>query len=203
MVTAAMAICGLAPSASGEKSAEWDHPHLQRANAVRDHLANNGFTNVATRVTINNLGEQGAAAGNADADRRVDLIVDGGAAQVVANHEFGHAFGLDDEYATGTGSMISGTGAAAGTPASHSTQVQSMTDATGTALPGAIHENNGNIMSLGNAVRPQHYATFHEALRSLTGVTEWSLGPKQSRPTSPGSTSGLGDFTPPPDPPIA
>ena len=30
-----------------------------------------------------------------------------------------------------------------------------------TRLPGAIGEVNDNIMSGGNTIRPQHYATFH------------------------------------------
>ncbi|MCB9797170.1 MAG: OmpA family protein [Alphaproteobacteria bacterium] len=170
----------------------------QRAQAVSDYLSNNGFTNVATRVSVDNQGETGADPADDAFDRRVDLIVDGGDRQVVANHEFGHAFGLGDEYAIGAGSLISGTGATAGTPAAHDSQVQSMTDASGANLPGAIHENNGNIMSLGNAVRPQHYSTFHEALCTVTGVSEWALGAKQPKPTAPG-TMGPGDF-PTPDP---
>jgi len=39
----------------------------------------------------------------------------------------------------------------------------------------ATAENNDGIMSLGNEVRPQHYSTFGEALRSATGVPEWML----------------------------
>ena len=46
-------------------------------------------------------GEEGANPVEDAEDRRVDMIVDGGDAQILAAHEFGHAFGLDDQYATG------------------------------------------------------------------------------------------------------
>lgn len=127
----------------------------RRAQAVAQYLAGHGCSDVATRVTVDNQGETGADPWGNTADQRVDLIVDGGQQQVVANYEFGHAFGL-------------------GQP-----------DGTGANLPGAIHENNGNIMSLGTAVQPQHYSTFREALRPLTGIGEWALGPKQARPVAP------------------
>lgn len=170
----------------------------RRAEAVRDFLNNNGFTNVITRVSDDNRGEADAnqsAATQADQakDRRVDLIIDGGQRQVLANHEFGHAFGLGDEYAVDPGpGGIGGTGGPTGTPASHDAMARNMTDATGAHLPGAINQNNGGIMSLGNAVRPQHYATFHAALVELTDINEWALGPRQRRPTAPpsGGTTG-------------
>lgn len=166
----------------------------QRADAVRSYLAGKGFTNIATRVSDDNRGEseadQTATTDAAQAhDRRVDLIIDGGQAQVIANHEFGHAIGLGDEYATSPGG-ISGTGAAVGTPAPHDALAADMTDASGLNLPGAIHENNGGIMSLGTAVRPQHYATFHDALQTVTGIDEWSLGAPRPRPTRPPASGG-------------
>ena len=40
---------------------------------------------------------------------------------------------------------------------------------------GSVYENNDNIMSLGNTIRPQHYATFMEALRTVTSITEWRM----------------------------
>jgi outer membrane protein OmpA-like peptidoglycan-associated protein len=169
----------------------------RRADAVRNYLSSNGFTNIATRVSDDNRGESeadpAAATHAAQApDRRVDLVIDGGQRQVLATHEFGHAFGLGDEYAVDPGpGGISGTGGPTGTAASHDAMAQNMTDASGANLPGAICQNNGGIMSLGNAVNPQHYATFHQALVDLTGVSEWSLGPRRPYPTRSG-TGGSG-----------
>ena len=40
---------------------------------------------------------------------------------------------------------------------------------------GAMSENNAGIMSAGNSVEAQHYATFGWALIQLTGVTEWEV----------------------------
>jgi len=111
------------------------------------------------------------------------MIPDGGQAQTVAVHEFGHAFGLDDEY----GAEFGAGRPAAGTPVDHDAATKKMTDASGTALPGAVVENNNNIMSVGGEVRAQHYSTFHEALRAVTGIEEWALGPKQARPAPPGT----------------
>ena len=32
-------------------------------------------------------------------------------------------------------------------------------------------------MSLGAAVKPQHYMTFLEALKDVSGMADWALGP--------------------------
>ena len=150
----------------------------RRADAVRTELNAAGFNNVATRVTSNPQGE-GPAAGSEDAKfRRVDMIPDGGQAQTVAVHEFGHAFGLDDEY----GAEFGAGRPAPGTAVDHDAATKKMTDASGNNLPGAVVENNNNIMSVGGEVQAQHYSTFHEALRAITGIEEWALGPKQARP---------------------
>jgi hypothetical protein len=47
-------------------------------------------------------------------------------------------------------------------------------------LSGAVHENSDSIMSVGDAVRPQHYATFLEALKAVTGMTKWEFGPPRA-----------------------
>ena len=160
----------------------------RRADAVKAELSADGFNNINTRVASTPLGE-GPAAGSEDPTfRRVDMIPDGGESQTVAVHEFGHAFGLDDEY----GAEFGAGRPAPGTPVGHDPATRAMTDATGGNLPGAVVENNNNIMSVGNVVRPQHYSTFHEALRAITGIEEWALGPKQARPGPTGGTPAPG-----------
>jgi hypothetical protein len=32
-------------------------------------------------------------------------------------------------------------------------------------------------MSLGSTIRPQHYATFMEALHTISGVNDWKVKP--------------------------
>ncbi len=154
---------------------------LRRSDAVSTYLGNNGFTNINDRAFEIGSGESEAIEGADEAqqasERRVEVTIDSGEAQIVAAHEFGHAFGLDDEYAVGAGSRIGGTGAVAGTPTAHDPLTRNMTDAKGNPLAGAIHENNEGIMSLGNVVRPQHYSTFHKALTTVTGINEWALSP--------------------------
>ena len=98
-------------------------------------------------------------------------------------HEFGHAFGLADEYTTAPGQL--------GTAAGHSDDVKAMQKASGLPETGAIREDNGNMMAEGTIVKPQHYATFHHALVTLTSISEWALGPKMAKPdpTSAGGTA--------------
>ncbi|HEU5315346.1 MAG TPA: OmpA family protein, partial [Chloroflexota bacterium] len=140
----------------------------RRIDAVRDQLSAFGFTGINERVTTQNLGEEGATE---DAEwRRVDLVVGSGEGQLVAAHEFGHVFGLMDEYVSNDvnpGGSITGSGSAVGTAVGH----DAMAKAIGTS--GAVAENNDDIMSLGNAVQPKHYATFGWALAQVTGIDEW------------------------------
>jgi outer membrane protein OmpA-like peptidoglycan-associated protein len=154
-----------------------------RVDAVTAYLSGHGFTNTATRATPRNRGTQDATGGEKAEDRRVELIVGDGRRQVLAAHEFGHAFGLDDEYADTP--MYGGSGAAVGDAASHDAQTREMQDDSGTHLPGAIHEETDSIMSAGNVVRPQHYSTFHAALCDITNESEWALGPPHAKPTGP------------------
>jgi outer membrane protein OmpA-like peptidoglycan-associated protein len=151
----------------------------QRARAVRDYIISQGFVNADTRITAIGLGENLANQNADDADheeeRRVDLVVDSGSTQIVATHEFGHAFGLADEYAEISGVGQIGTGGRTGTETAHHEMASEMTDEIGRELPGSVHENTDSIMSMGNVVRPQHYATFHDALKRVTGVNEWSI----------------------------
>lgn len=206
--------------ASASGSVDYNRDLSQRrADSVKTFLTGHGLTNVTGSVATDPQGSAGTNTTDSAAEqarqRRVELTVDSGAAQVLAAHEFGHAFGLGDEYATspasGTAgsSLISGTGNQAGTAADHDGLTKNMTDASGAHLPGAVHENNDNIMSLGNTVQPQHYSTFHAALQQISGVSEWALGAATARPTAPAATGtpapapapAATPATPPPPPP--
>jgi len=159
----------------------------RRAVAVREYLRSHGFANVDTRVTLDPRGEAEADASDPRraGDQRVDLSVDGGERQVVAVHEFGHEFGLGDEYGT------------VGSRPRHDAWARDMTDASGAHLPGAVREHNGGIMSFGNAIRPRHYAAFHHALQTVTAQSPWALGerkPKWQVRMECGLPSPPGDF---------
>jgi outer membrane protein OmpA-like peptidoglycan-associated protein len=145
----------------------------KRAQSVADYLktatvGGQSLRNAAARVK-STVGAGTTGATEDAAWRKVDIDVAGGQAQNIAAHEFGHMLGLDDEYSTGAGSLITGTGNPVGTPTATNGS------ATGQGLPGSVAENNDNIMSLGSTVRPQHYTTFMEALRTVTGSTEWKI----------------------------
>ena len=153
----------------------------QRVKAVVDFMASHGFTNVATRTTQVGRGESAADQTTENAnDRRVDLKIKHHGSQVLAAHEFGHAVGLGDQYATqdtaGNPTNITGTGAQTGQAAAHDGLTKQMLDKQGHHLPGAIYENNDGIMSGGDQVKAEDYSTFAEALRKVSGVDEWALG---------------------------
>lgn len=157
----------------------------QRAEAVRQFLVDNGLVDVPIRVRQDPRGEREADQTRDDPnDRRVDLLVDGGQDMFVASHEFGHAFGLDDEYATASQPI--------GSNAGHHDLARAMTDASGRHLPGAAVEHTGGIMSFGNEVRPQHYATFHHALETVTHKSPWSLGTRTNLADTEAVCSGGG-----------
>jgi outer membrane protein OmpA-like peptidoglycan-associated protein len=136
----------------------------QRAQGVATELERLGFSGA---IHAEGRGEE-QATGNASHDRRTTVIVGDGRGQNAAIHEFGHAFGLGDEYETPRGPT--------GSPATHDDLVKRMRDELGQPLPGAIHEPNEGVMSHGDEIRPQHYATFFQALTDLTGIDVWRIG---------------------------
>lgn len=172
--------------ASATGSAEYNQKLSERrAESVAQFMRDNGFVNVSTRVSGTGVGETEATGGEVEHDRRVDIIIGSGNSQNTLAHEFGHAFGLGDEYAN-TPLVSSGLGRDTGTPqmgddATHDTLVKKMVDAGGTPLAGAVCEPTDSIMSVGDVVRPQHYATFHAALTQITKQDPWALGPPTGR----------------------
>jgi len=163
----------------------------QRAEAVRQYLVTHGPPSMASRPRTRCEGASGAVA-----SAEAEVVVGSGERQNTANHEFGHMIGLDDEYATGHGSTITGTGHRVGSRVSH-------TDVNHNRLgdrqiDGAVSENNDGIMSLGNSVRPQHYSTFHHALQTVTG-RQWQYGgegeDRMGSPVAPGTQMSGGVLT--------
>jgi outer membrane protein OmpA-like peptidoglycan-associated protein len=164
---------------------------FDRAQAVETFLKTTSvegslLRNAETR--INGIAGVGAGGAGEDAEwRRVDIVVGSGQGQNIAAHEFGHMLGLYDEYASTpkrdaagnpitdaqgnqvTRGLISGTGDDVGTKTGHDALATKM------GLGGSVNENNDNIMSLGSTIRPQHYATFMEALHTVTGVNDWRV----------------------------
>ena len=137
-----------------------------RLNAVMSYLREKNFPNINSRVQLENRSDTMAETyvdneQNARAFRTVEILVGSGELQNTVAHEFGHVFGLLDEYAT-VGTSFSGTGTAPGTEVGHS----DMSEQIGAGR--VLSENSDNIMSAGNTVRAQHYGPFGWALRQLT-----------------------------------
>ena len=156
----------------------------KRIESTVGYLKNLGFKKTNSRIKTVNAStsemekDEIIAKSNPDADgftkkvdekpyQRVDLIVGSGELQNTVAHEFGHVFGLDDEYVS-KGTSFGGTGTVAGTEVEHS----GMSKAIGAGK--AVSESSDNMMSMGNEVRAQHYATFGWALKELTSK-DWVI----------------------------
>jgi hypothetical protein len=165
----------------GTDQAAKDASAQARFGAVKAQLIAGGMTDAATRCTlvITATGDNGG------------VRMGSGVNQIVAAHEAGHMFGLGDEYTA----PFSGTGGDAGTPVD-----PGLGGAQG--LPEAVHENSDTIMSVGDAVRPQHYATFLEALKAVTAMPDWAFGaavpvtpPNGALDATPGTTDPTAPVT--------
>ncbi len=166
----------------------------ERAQNVETFLRSHGGQIADYRITVQSEGDTGATA---DAEwRRVDIMVGDGRPQVTMMHETGHMFGLDDEYSSPAGGFAPGAGTPGviGQPVAHS----GLAAAMGPGVPVAVSENNDNIMSVGNVVRPQHYSTFHEALTNVTAPQGWRYGGQGISPKA-GIPDLIGPDVPQPD----
>jgi hypothetical protein len=150
-----------------------DQQRKDRFDAVLDHLKQGGKID-PSRVTFISDGEGDTG----------HITVGDGKPQTVVAHESGHMFGLDDEY-TGGGAYQPGK------PTEHTKLAASE------GMAGAMHAKSDSIMSEGSKVRPQHYTTFLDALKLVSGMNEWDFGAKQ--PVKPPSAAG--DYEPPPTTP--
>ena len=121
----------------------------------------------------------GRSRGRPTADwRRVDITVGAFEAdQTSAAHEFGHMFGLNDQYPTQDGGSRD-----VGTRVGHSALAERL-------IPGQqpiLARHDEDIMSNGEVVQPYHYVTFLEVLGVMTGTEgEWDVRP---------AVRGPGDF---------
>lgn len=168
---------------TGHSSSEGDEKYNQRLSEARALNVSNEIVSAGakTQPTVISVGETGASA--MPEWRRVDISVGNMVTkQTTVRHEFGHMFGLGDEYP--------GNSRALGTPVAHSALAQKLIPGQQPILAG----HNDNIMSVGQTIQPYHYVTFLEALTVMTKVTDWKIGP------GPGGTAHQpGDF-PMPDP---
>lgn len=128
----------------------------KRFASVTAELVAGGMTDAATRCTK-------IVAGSGTGGQ---VRMGAGIQQIVVAHEAGHMFGLDDEYTA----PFAGTGGDLGSPTDGNLGPSQ-------GLPGGVAENSDTIMSVGDAVKPQHYATFLEALKAVTAMSDWVFGP--------------------------
>ncbi|HEY9829685.1 MAG TPA: OmpA family protein, partial [Stenomitos sp.] len=145
-----------------------------RAREVSNEIVNAG---AKTQPKLQAEGEKGAD--ETPQWRRVDITVGSfESSQETVLHEFGHMFGLGDEYP--------GSSRAVGTKVAHSNLAE-------TLIPGQqpiLATHNDSIMSVGQTIKPHHYVTFLDALGTMTGTTgEWNVGPGSGS-----AMKGLGDF---------
>ena len=147
--------------------------HVQGSGPEPEKQANARFTNVVSDLLAGGMGDAVARCrfhydGTGD---QVRLVVGNGEPQIVAAHEAGHMFGFDDEYQKSNAPKgTPGDPLAIGAPVD-----PGLAQAQG--LPGAVREHSDSIMSVGSAVKPQHYATFLAALKLVTGMDDWAFGP--------------------------
>jgi hypothetical protein len=141
----------------------------RRAQNVAAYLRTHGDRIAADRIGVDWKGDDEAT--EEPTWQRVDIRVGTGSTQAVMIHETGHMFGLSDEYVV-AGFFTSGTGGTPGQPVAHGP----LAGAMGGGVQAAVYENNDNIMSAGNVVRPQHYATFLEALNRVAAPEAFEYG---------------------------
>jgi outer membrane protein OmpA-like peptidoglycan-associated protein len=143
---------------------------FQRALNVSNIIVSAGAKHTPTVIPE---GENGAT--NAPEWRRAEIQIEPMTTQMTTlTHEFGHMFGLPDEYPD-TGRPVG----------------------TSIPLPGGQSvsaTDSDSMMSVGSTVYPHHYSTFMEVLGIMSNTTgQWSTGPGPG-----GHAHEPGDFPMPP-----
>ena len=139
----------------------------ERADAVLASIVAGG---PKVTPTASGVGEQDA--GWEAEWRRVDIkLCDFVSEQTTVVHEFGHIFGLADEYPA----MDNPTGTRqVGDEVAHSEIAQNLVEGQ---EPVVAHHSE-SVMSNGEQIKPFHYVTFLEMLGVMTETTgEWKIGP--------------------------
>jgi outer membrane protein OmpA-like peptidoglycan-associated protein len=133
----------------------------ERSANVAAELTGQGVSNA--RMIVRNVGEEG----HDDNDtwcsvgvRPIDKET-----QNPALHETGHMFGLGDEYPA--------TDDAGNAVLANPLYAQMVLDQTGEVVDRSARSES--VMSAGSTVQGAHYASFLEALKTITGSQEWSL----------------------------
>lgn len=145
---------------------------LQRAEAVAEILRRAG---VPQPLVVSGRGPIGAP--NEAANRKVEVAPSttfetsySSNRYSVAEHEFGHALGLPDEYVNRTSGALG----------AKQTAFINLAQAAGVAPPDRWGDTTASQMSAGVDVLPRHYLTIWEALGHMTepDITrnEWSIG---------------------------
>lgn len=156
-----------APGSTAANTALVDRRLGSVSNVINAKMAS---SNLNIQTAVDPAAQQNDADRSAEADptgdparyRRVDIHIEqtGRGGQNVLAHEFGHVFGLGDEYAE----VGNGYNRPAGSAADHDGLARN----AGVAQ-GATVGNDQRMMSTGNQVGAAHYSTFADALRQLTG----------------------------------
>jgi outer membrane protein OmpA-like peptidoglycan-associated protein len=168
---------------TGHASADGSEEQNQRLSEDRAREVNNVIvSNGAKRQPhVRGVGELGADA--TPEWRRVDIVVGNFESdQHTVVHEFGHIFGLGDEYPRADSP---GGTRQVGDEVAHS----DLAEEFNLSEHPVVAHHSESIMSNGEVVNPWHYATFLEVLTEMTDTRgEWAAGPGS------GPRLGPGDF---------
>lgn len=161
-------------------SASNPHFNLEVKKIPKVYKGKPGFeqSSVTSPIVLPIIGAINTGSGAFDSND-INLVDKGTGKQTPAIHEAGHMLGLDDEYKDSDSNE-----------SRHSDLVE---DEFGHSV---ARDNDGRIMSTGNAMEPEHGVTFLEALKEATGI-EWATRSKEPRaiPSNPNAPQPQpGDF---------